>query len=163
MRHADPRNVLTLNTVTLSICTILKYYTDCTFDFFTVFVYYRTCPSVCMHVRVCVFTPCDSKSVGSCCGDAGCRWRAWFVWIGGANQHFTGTALSLHVRRYELREKGGNGRNGGLKKGEANKRKCNERRRKKRSGSRLTGGQRKNGREGEKMSNDESARQKKKR
>lgn len=31
--------------------------------------------------------------------------------------------------------RGGDGRNGGLKKGEANKRKCNERRRKKRSGS----------------------------
>lgn len=49
------------------------------------------------------FTPCDGESVGGCRGDAGCRGRARFVRIGGANQHFAGTALPLRVRRYELR------------------------------------------------------------
>ena len=53
-----------------------------------------------------VFTPCDGKAIGCHSGDAGRRWRTWFVWIRGAHQHFTGTALSLCVRRYELQGKG---------------------------------------------------------
>lgn len=67
-----------------------------------------------LRVAVCVFTPCDGESVGCRCGDTGRRWRAWFVWIGGAHQHFTGTALSLHVRRYEL-QGGGIRRKDGVK------------------------------------------------
>lgn len=53
-------------------------------------------------VWVRIFTPCDSETIGSRCGDTGRRWRPWFVRISGTHQHITGTALSLHVRRDEL-------------------------------------------------------------
>jgi len=68
-----------------------------------------TCDSLCIFhfacVCVCFFTPCDGKSVGRRRGDTGCGWRPRFVWVGGADQHFTGAALSLHVWCYELQER----------------------------------------------------------